>query len=81
MLTESAPCSSTIVLTEFSFRAGSARLSFVAMPLPESADIAGLSLAVLLRVAAADTWLLKLEKAESANMLDLLAWLWEFSLC
>ena len=81
MLTESAPCSSTIVLTKFSFRAGSARLSLVAMPFSESAGKAGLSLAVLLRVAAADTWLLKLERAESAFMLDLLAWLRKFSLC
>ena len=81
MLTESAPCSLTIVLTEFSFRAGSARLNLVAMPFSESAGKAGLSLAVLLRVAAADTWLLKLERAESAIMLDLLAWLRKFSLC
>ena len=42
---------------------------------------AGLSPAVLLRVAAADTWLLKLQRAESAFMLDLLAWLRKFSLC
>ena len=81
-LVEGAPCSLTIVLTmEFSLRAGSARLGLVAMPFSESAGKAGLSLAVLLRVAAADTWLLKLQRAESAFMLDLLAWLRKFSLC